>query len=154
MHTTPLLYKWFILNCSEMCALHSHMNAIIPHRAKGKWVLMGCWLWLDVANKWQCHSGMNSVHKIDDTWALWRLKLPATRLFSDDFFGATKKKASKRRITGPLGSVDSPHKWTVIRKETPCHAMIILPSERYFCILNLSLMDLALLYCMVEQSWV
>ena len=53
-------------------------------------------------------------------WARWRLKSPASPLFTR-LFGRRSKKTSKLRVTSSIwgihrGPADSPHKWPVTRK--------------------------------------
>ena len=65
-------------------------------------------------------------------WARWRLKLPASPLFTQPLFGRTSKKTSKRSASLAFarrihrGPVNSPHKWPVTRERFPLDDVIIL----------------------------
>ena len=64
-------------------------------------------------------------------WARWRLKSPASRLFTQQFFsGADKRKHQSSSSLAFLwgihrGLVNSPHKWPVTRKMFPFDDVIM-----------------------------
>ena len=65
-------------------------------------------------------------------WQRWRLKSPASWLFTQLLFGRISKKTSKLRVTGLClgnspGPVNSPHKGPITRKMFPFDDVIMLP---------------------------
>ena len=84
-------------------------------------------------------SGWTLCITVTSNWARWRLKSPASRLFTQPFIQAQIKENIKALRHWPLcgeihrWQVNSPHKWPVTRKMFPSDAVIM---DRHYDVIN------------------
>ena len=81
---------------------------------------------------WSQPSQLVSNITVTPWWSRWRLKSPASRLFTQPFIQRGSKKAPKLRVTGLCAGnspVNSPHKGPVTRKMFPFD-LAIMNAER------------------------
>ena len=110
-----LLQLWVIFLTFNFISnlAHSHKRLLVSI-----WVVLSCGSQMDIT--------------MTSEWARWRLKSPASRLFTQPFIRVQIKENIKAPRHWPLcGEFTGPHKWPVTRKMFPFHDVIMMSCD--FC---------------------
>ena len=125
-HNAPILYP----------TMHHFVTEVFTcvHISATKW----CIVVYSSDASWDFWDGSIDIFiRVTSWWARWRLKLPASRLFTQSFIQTQIKENIKAprhwplrgEFTGDRGPVNSPHKWPVTQKMFSFDDVIILPVD-------------------------